>query len=262
VGPARDSTLDGELYDAGRRAWPEVALEREIFVRYVEERAPGSAEGLRADELYIACACARGDERAMREFDRRYLSEIPSFLARVRPSAHLVDDVRQLVRETLFVQGKIKQYSGRGSLVSWLRVVTLRVTSNLRRGDRANVELQEALPAPGIDPELGAIHRRYGESFQVALRDALTGLGAEERTLLRLHYLDGLNIDKIAIVFNVSRATIGRRIVAVRERIVEETHRLLRDRLGATPGELASLLRVVRSNLAMSLSVVLRERSG
>jgi DNA-directed RNA polymerase specialized sigma24 family protein len=45
---------------------------------------------------------------------------------------------------------------------------------------------------------------------------AIAALDAEERTLLRLHYLDGLNIERIAVVFNVSRATIGRRVIAVR----------------------------------------------
>ncbi|HEY8041673.1 MAG TPA: hypothetical protein VIF15_17830, partial [Polyangiaceae bacterium] len=87
----------------------------------------------------------------------------------------------------------------------------------------------------------------------------LLGLDAEDRSMLRLHYIDGLNIGRIAAVFQVSRATIGRRMIAVRKRIVEEAHRLLGERLKATPEELESLLRVVRSDLAISLSAVLGE---
>jgi hypothetical protein len=45
------------------------------------------------------------------------------------------------------------------------------------------------------------------------------------------------------------------------ERIMEETQRLLAERLKATPQELESLLRVVRSDLAMSLSVILSQPS-
>jgi hypothetical protein len=42
---------------------------------------------------------------------------------------------------------------------------------------------------------------------------------------------------------------------------MEETQRLLAERLKATPQELESLLRVVRSDLAMSLSVILSQPS-
>jgi RNA polymerase sigma-70 factor (ECF subfamily) len=103
------------------------------------------------------------------------------------------------------------------------------------------------------------MQRRYGPTFRQALRDALVGLDAEDRNLLRLYYLEGLNIGSIAVVFHVSRATIGRRVLAVRQRLMEDMRRLLRGRLKATPTELESLMRVVRSDLAVSISVVLRE---
>ncbi|HEX8794262.1 MAG TPA: sigma-70 family RNA polymerase sigma factor [Polyangiaceae bacterium] len=249
-----------DLYEEGRRAWPDIALDPEAFHRHVAERVPaGEGASVRGGDLYIACACASGDERALAAFDRHYLAEVPAFLARSRPSERLVEDVRQLLRERLFVDGKIAQYSGRGTLQAWLRVVTLRVTANLRRQDRNHEELHDALPGTAMDPELGVIRRRYGRQFEAALREALASLDAEDRTLLRLFYMDGLNIDRIAVVFGVSRATIGRRMIAVRQRIVDEMHRRLREAIGATQEELASLLRVVRSDLAMSLSVVLRD---
>ena len=94
---------------------------------------------------------------------------------------------------------------------------------------------------------------------RTALQDALAGLQCEERTVLRLFYLDGLNMERIAALLRVSRATIGRRMIALRSQIVKDTHRLLCERLGATPNELKSLLRYVKSDLAMSLSALLRE---
>ena len=166
---------------------------------------------------------------------------------------------RQQLRERLFVEGKITQYSGRGALTSWLRVVTVRAASNLRRQDRPHADIDEVVLGTAIDPELDVIRRRYGDTFRTALRDAIAGLDADDRNLIRLHYIDGLNIERIAVVFRVSRATIGRRMIAVRERILGETNRLLRERLNATPSELDSLLRVVRSHLGMSLSDALRE---
>ena len=248
------------LYDEGRRAWPDIVVAPAAFTRWLADRATnGGPVALQIADLYIACACAAGDERALAAFERRYLSEVEGFLASVKPTPGLVDDVRQQLRDQLFVAGKIGQYSGRGSLRAWLRVVTLRLTSNLRRQERRHEALHEAIPDARIDPELAIIRKRHGRDFEEALGRAMASLEADDRTLLRLHYLDGLNIDRIAIVFGVSRATVGRRLIAVRERILEEAHRQLSERLGASRADLASLLRAIRSDLAMSLSVVLRD---
>jgi RNA polymerase sigma-70 factor (ECF subfamily) len=248
------------LYEEGLRSWPGLALEHGVFEEYVRARglAVNGASSHAAD-LFLVCACIQGDSRALAEFDGRYLSRIGAFLAGTNASAAFADEVRQRIRERLFVDGKIAQYTGRGPLASWLRVVTVRVASNLREKDRPHAELEEAVPASAIDPELRVIQRRYADAFRAALRDALASLTPEDRSLLRFQYLDGLNIDKIAVIFQVSRATIGRRMIAVREKVMEEMHRLLRVRLRATPQELQSLLRVVRSDLSMSLSVVLRD---
>ena len=247
------------MFEAGRRAWPGVALDRARFDLFVEERAGGDLSSLHGAEIYLVCACAHGDEHALAEMDKHYIVKVPAFLARTNAAASFVDEVRQEVLHRLFVDGKIKQYTGRGPLLGWLRVVTVRVASNLRAKDKPHAELDDTVQVPGIDPELAVIQRRYGDAFRTALRDVLEGLTPEERSLLRLYYLDGLKIEKLTGVFQASRATVGRRLNAVRERILADTQRLLRERLHATPTELASLLRVVRDDLGVSLSRILRE---
>jgi RNA polymerase sigma-70 factor, ECF subfamily len=252
------------IYEEGRLAWPGVELDRRSFERFARERGALDHEGVAAcgPDLYLACACLNGDAAALAVFERRYLAQVPMFLAKSNAPPHFVDDVRQLLRERLFVDGKIAQYTGRGTLGSWLRVVTLRVASDVRRQGRPNVELDEALPADAIDPTLGVIRRRYRDDFRNALRDALQALRPEDRSVLRLFYQEGLNLERIAAVLHVSRATIGRRMITLRERLVKDTHRLLRTRLRATSAELESLLRCLRSDLAMSLSVLFRESEG
>ncbi|HLK37307.1 MAG TPA: sigma-70 family RNA polymerase sigma factor [Polyangiaceae bacterium] len=251
----------GAMFEEGRRAWPALSVDRARFEEYVAERAPSPAErsSLSAADLYLVCACAGKDPRAIAEFEGRYVVDVPRFLARQNPTPSFVDEVRQRVRERLFVEGKINQYSGRGSLGSWLRVVTVRVASNVRRQSPAHADIDEVVIGTAIDPELDVIRERYGKAYRVALRDALAGLEVEDRNLVRLHYLDGLNLEGIAEVLHVSRATIGRRVVAVRRLILEETNRLLRERLRATPAELESLLKLVRSRLGVSLGEALRD---
>ena len=249
------------MFEEGRTAWPDVALARDLFDAYVLERVPEGDDGskLHAGELYLACACAHGSRDAFESFEARFLGGVSTHLAGMGATEGFVDEVRQEVRERLFVENKIRQYSGRGSLASWLRVVTVRVALNLREKDRAHDEVDDALPGAAIDPELAVIQRRYGPEFRAAIRDALAGLDPEDRGILRLYYLDGLNIARIGAVFKMSRATVGRRMITIRERMVEDCHRLLRERLHATPEELESLLRLVRSDLALSVSAVLRE---
>jgi RNA polymerase sigma-70 factor (ECF subfamily) len=194
------------------------------------------------------------------------MSEVPAFLAGVERSAAVIDEVCQLVRARLFVaredaQPKSLEYSGRGSLASWLRVVTLRVASNRRRGEKHQVEFDDDVSAtellPAVDPELAVIRTRYGAAFNEALRRAFGGLTARERLLFRMHFLDGLNIERMGVVFGVHRATVARWLASAREAVLERTMTLLGDQLQLDARELASLLLVVRSALDVSLQGLL-----
>ncbi|MFO0636492.1 MAG: hypothetical protein U0168_26990 [Nannocystaceae bacterium] len=59
------------------------------------------------------------------------------------------------------------------------------------------------------DAALDVVRARYREPFVAALRAAVAGLDARGRTLLRLHYVDGLGIDRIAPLFGVHRSSIA-----------------------------------------------------
>jgi RNA polymerase sigma-70 factor (ECF subfamily) len=224
---------------------------------------------LKAGDLYLACACARGDERALQAFDERFLAHLPQLLARTRVEGHTLDELRQILREHLFLgrdgkRGRIADYAGRGPLSSWLRVAAVRTASNLRRKDkgRSSVE-EEAGSSPdvvgSVDPELAVIRRRFGEDFNQSLREAFAALEPRERNFLRMHFIDRLGIDKLAPVFQVSRATAARHLAAAREALVERTMANLRARLRMQPEELQSLLGKVRSKLELSLGALLRE---
>jgi RNA polymerase sigma-70 factor, ECF subfamily len=255
------------LYEAARAAGPGVHVDRERFAAHVRERAgaEGDLEALHTTDLYLACACAGLDARALAAFEERYMAQVPAFLARAPRSGATVEDVRQIVRERLFVAAegkrpKIVEYSGRGSLGSWLRVVTLRTASNLRRGDRPHATLDEAGPAavmPAVDPELAIIRSRYGTAFDEALRTAFAGLTPRERTLLRMHFVDGVPLDRLGVAFGVHRATVARWIAAAREGLLDRVMAELGERLHLGAAELASLLAVMRSGLDMSLRTML-----
>src|SRR5262249_12401783 len=105
----------------------------------------------------------------------------------------------------------------------------------------------------GDDPELAYMKRTYSNEFKQAFGEALAGLGAREQTLLRYHHVDGLNIDEIGAIYRVHRVTAFRWLEKAKEQLVERTLETLPTRLRITSKELDSVLRMIRSQIHLSL---------
>jgi RNA polymerase sigma-70 factor, ECF subfamily len=269
------------LHFEGRAAWPQLALEPAALMAFVARQLPAESseeivellEGLRPGDLYLACACACGDDAAINAFDRCYMSEVDHALARMRIDASRLADVKQLVRQRLFVGtgptaavgaagapggGKINEYAGRGDLRRWVRSVAVRTCLNdLRKGKREVLADDETLIArqaiPVDDPEVAYMKRTYSQEFRAAFSEALSRADAREQTLLRYHHVDGLNIDEIGAIYRVHRVTAFRWLEKAKERLVRTTLEDLRARLRLSPRELDSVLRMIRSQVHLSL---------
>jgi RNA polymerase sigma-70 factor (ECF subfamily) len=156
----------------------------------------------------------------------------------------------------------IAGYSGRGALVVWLRMTVARMALNLVRDQKRVVAMWDSFVEGAADPrdaELSFIRQRYEPEFKAALRDGLAKLPRAERMLLRMHYGQGLTSEQLAVVTRTTRATAHRRLAAARESLWGLVRGELKARLGLSASELQSLLRVVRSNLVVSLVSELRE---
>lgn len=254
------------LWEEGQRAWPGVEVEEAEFRRYLAVRPAARASGA---DLYLACACAAGQGAALAAFEAHYLSQVPAMVSRLSLSADRIDEVQQRVRTKLLVAGpqepRILHYGGQGALGSWVRVVALREAHTLLRQRGEGRLPEDDLAGAGVlggalDPELDYVRQRYQGDFKQALRDAIVSLGSEERNLLRLCFVDGLSIDQLGGIFGVHRATAARKVQRVREQVFEHTRQLLRERLGVQHGELDSLIRVLRSQLNVSLRALLSDQ--
>lgn len=251
-----------------RQSCPTVELSAERYAAFVRERlAEAVPEGEIAADLYLACACSHGDEGALSAFDSELMSQVGSFLSRVDSSPAVIDEVRQRVRERLFVSKdgappKIAEYGGRGRLASWLRVVCIRTALNLKTSDRSGQAPENAADVmlADHDPELDYLRARYQHEFQEAFVNALASLDARDRTLLRLNLVEGLNIESIGQTYGVHRATVARWIAQARDRLFEATRDALHQRLGLSATEFASLVRLVRSQLDVSICRILSEQ--
>jgi RNA polymerase sigma-70 factor (ECF subfamily) len=171
--------------------------------------------------------------------------------------------VQQELRARLLVDdparpAKLRDYVGRGRLASWLRVVAVRVALDRHRSQRPVAELDDAM-AISADPELGYLEARYRQQFQDAFRTALGELEPRERTVLRMHLVDGLAIDRIGVIYDVHRATAARWLSSARDNLYEMTRAHLRAELGLNDDEFASIVRLVRSRLDISVMRLLEE---
>jgi RNA polymerase sigma-70 factor (ECF subfamily) len=268
--------LDRRLWSIvaeGRAAWPDFAIDAKDVVAFIGRQVTGelaadALDGLRPADLYLACACAKGLTAAINAFDRDYMKEVDIALARMRIGPPRLSDVKQLVRQRLFVgggtagaptsAGKIAEYGGRGDLRRWVRSVAVRTCLNdLRKGKREILVDDDHLIAQHAvaqdDPEVEYMKRTYSSEFKQAFSDALAQLGAREQTLLRYHHVDGLNIDEIGAIYRVHRVTAFRWLEKAKELLVKQTLDTLRARLKLPASELESVLRMIRSQIHLSI---------
>lgn len=254
--------------------WPAVSVDASWFVHAIAERLAADApvrslDAMQTDDLYLACGCATGDPGALSAFEDRYGSVIARTVAAVGASSTERADLGQVVRQRLLVAPaaggppRIASFSARGSLLSWVRVVAAREASRMLPRARREVPAEdddlESLIARDDDPEIGYLKRLYRDQFKRAFRAAVESLGDRERLLLRQHALDGLTIDQLAALHRVHRATAARWVQAARDAVAARTQRELIRRLRLSRGELASVMRLIQSQLDVSLSRVLRE---
>jgi RNA polymerase sigma-70 factor, ECF subfamily len=239
---------------AARAAWPAIEVPLEIFVDYVAARS-SSRELPRLADLYLACACARGDEVALATFRRR-------FGPLIRHAARdLADEVEQRVLTKLFVgRADIARYNGSGQLSTWVLVVARREASNARRSEPRRDREREAMALiqHALDDEaVAGMKRRYRSEFKLAFEHAIAQLTARERNLLRYECIEQLGIDDIARIHGVSSSTVARWRARCREQVLRTTGDWLR-RHGTLEGdEIGGLLGLIESQLELSLARVL-----
>lgn len=84
----------------------------------------------------------------------------------------------------------------------------------------------------------------------------MSALSVRERNLLRQRFADGIRIDQLAGLYGVHVATIGRWLAGAREQVYVVTRDILLERLRIGHAEFDSILRVVRSQLDLSISAL------
>lgn len=273
--PTDRATLEESLRSFVREAkaaWPSITIDDVAFVRHVASYAsdPGVMGRMRAGDLLLAFACACGEDTALRSFERVHGTEMRQLAERLVPPA-LAEEVVQTLHQQLLVATEdrdagIAKFSGQGKLRGWLRVTTVREAVRIRKKKGlevpGEVEALEAVGTEGADPELRYMKALYKAEFRQAFVAGLSNLSPRERTLLRYTVIDGLTVDRVGAIYRVHRATAARWVSAARENLVAQTRRELMRRLAVGAVEQESILRLIVSDLDLSIRSLLREEAG
>ncbi|MBL8619771.1 MAG: transcriptional regulator [Myxococcales bacterium] len=258
-----------EIAAAGRAAWPEVDLPDAALAAHLAARRRDDPDGAvhadHAADYYLAAALAQQLPAAMRVFEARLVPEIDVALGRLRLPRGADDEVKQALRVELLVGDgapRIADYGGRGALAAWLRITATRKALKLVRRAGREETLDELLLEhwPDATPGPAGRHLRatYAAELKRAVTEALGGLPVRQRNLLRQHVLDGLTIDELAGLYRVHRATCARWLADARGDLARGTRRALTASLGLHGDELDSMLRLLDSDIELSLSRLLR----
>jgi RNA polymerase sigma-70 factor (ECF subfamily) len=249
---------------------PTIDVPPDVFVAFIAHRLAADVpplhalEALRVDDLYLACACARGDRRAIAAVERASFDEIEAAVQHHRLPASQCDEVKQTLRERLFVGDhdrppRIAEYAGRGSLRRWVYAIAARVAIDWLRRSGQDVPADDAIldrALPAEDPEVSLLKQRYSAEFRGAVRDAVQELSVEARSDLRFYYVDGLRLDELAELRGVTAPTVSRRLAKSREQVLARTRTILRDRLRVDDGDVDSILRIIGSRLELGVSAL------
>lgn len=177
---------------------------------------------LQTTDLYLALACAQGNEHAWWDFDqgyRGYIERIARHLASAETHAEeVIDFVYVELYGTRVVadvrQSKFATYTGRGTLRGWLRTVVWHAVIDMHRARHDEISIDdwsesggETHDRPGWRAEArggeGAMLERIArERFQAATVAALDAsfatLDDHEKLLLLYYHVENLKLREIA----------------------------------------------------------------
>lgn len=217
-------------------------------------------ERLSLDDLYLATACARGDEGAWEEFGRDYFGFIRGFARRFLPD-HEAKDLADQVIADLWSRRKLGRFEGRSTLRTWLGAVVAHAALNAGKALRRTLpsdgdELRDRLGA-GLSSASDAAAEDAAERLRRIVEEAIAALPPEDKLLLRLYYEQGLTLDEMSFALRVSKAALSRRLKRTREAL-RDSIELLSQR---SAGVAADLLRtgLDLSRVELDLGVLLGE---
>lgn len=176
---------------------------------------------LHLKELALACGCALGREPAWEHFFQRYRAALTQAAIGIAGSTSLGEDLAGSLYAELFGlkerdgerRSPLASYTGRGSLMGWLRAMLVQRNVDRHRRTYRETPLEDqgfeaapvtALPNPS---KLQQLNDAVGAAF--------ASLDSEDRFLLASYFLESRTQLELARLLRVHEATVSRRLKAL-----------------------------------------------
>ncbi len=216
--------------------------------------------GLRIADLVLARACAAGNECAWERFITLYRQPLLRAGIAITSNESLGRELADGLYAELYGltvregcrRCPLDSYSGRGSLIGWLRTTLAQRHADQHRRTHREQPLEEtseyAAPATNDDDTPAPKHLPL---LAAAVEETLERQSPEERFLLASYYLDGRRLHEIAAVIGVHEATVSRKLKRAAESVRKQILRSLerkglsrreaQEALGTDPRDLTDL---------------------
>ncbi len=274
---ASDPTADlrrtaSRLYGEARAGAPSVELDETAFVDVLLSVVDGESdpmaalESLHAADVFVAQAAAAGDPVAFVLVDRRMRDQLAAVVRTLGESPTFADDLESAIRAHILTPResagpRLAGYLGTGPLDGWLRVTVTREAVRARRmqsarGTSSDDELAEI--AGVVSPQLDFLKASYRDQVRTAFREAIHQLDDRQKNLIRLHYGDGVGVERLGQMYRVHFSTISRWLAAARDKLFDETRASVRAELGVDNSEFEEVMQLVQSKLDLTISLFVR----
>ena len=259
------------------------ALEKYLFK--TDENASNAevksfVDEIRADDLCLIIACARGAETAWTDLVKNFDATVKSAARKYAKNAEDAEDLAGSIWAELYglkkdADGKLKTklsyYSGRGSLAGWLRAVVSQLAVDEFRKQSKFVQIEEAREFENLanessensdnakivhassNPEENFSAKQTQRDVSDALKQAISNLEAEDKLILKLYYFDDLKLKDIGNTLGFHEATASRKIVRIQTEMRKSVEKILIAEHGWKKEEVRSYLTDAASKLDVGL---------
>ena len=196
--------------------------------------------------------------------DTTYLRSVPLYAKGFALTPIQLDEVRQTLRIHLMLRPhrSIALYGGRGSLKTWLRVLTKRAARIVATKEgRVQRERSRSLAGLSVlveaNPEDLVAKRQVRARLQVALKEGFSRLSSHERRLLHARFVEDQSAAQIADSLHVHRTTVIRWLKIARRRVSQAVRTQLYPSLAGSLADLHLLLTALHDDFPLDADALL-----
>lgn len=200
---------------------------------FAPDSSVSAVHAVNNDDQQLIAECLSGHTEAFGRLVQRHQNRLYNTLVHVLGSAHEAQDVAQ----DAFVHAfqKLNTFRGESKFYSWLfRIAMNAAVSRKRKAKRLAVSVEAAREAAGLEPtdthpDAGPSHSLEQSERQALVREGLSQLSEEFRTVLILKEMEGLKYDEIAEMVDCPIGTVRSRIHRARIELRQKLEILFRD---------------------------------